>query len=173
MGLELTVWQITPKYLVKLLSSEEAIGGFMEFQFPDPDSPEDLNQDENPAEDDGLDLEKIWHLLHYLITGNESGGDYPLGYAIMTGHPFHEDSSDLTWLAPEEVKDIADALDNLSEEDLLNRCNLGKASKRNLYKYSGYFSKEDVKEAIPYFHKLRNYYRDAARKGNAMLVFVG
>ena len=173
MGLELTIWQIAPEYLEKLLSSEDAIDEFMEFQFPDSDAPEDFNKDENPAEDDGLDLEKIWHFLHYLITGTECGGDYPLGYAIMTGHPFHEDSSDLTWLAPEEVKDIADALDNLSEEDLLNKCKQEKGSKRNIYKYSNDFDKEDVKQAIPYFHKLRNYYQVAARKGNAMLVFVG
>jgi hypothetical protein len=69
--------------------------------------------------------------------------------------------------------DIADALDNLSEEDLLDRCKQRKTPKRKIYKYSGHFDEEDVWQAIPYFHKLRNYYRFAARKGDAMLIFVG
>jgi len=173
MGLELSMWQITPGYLEKLLSSEEAIDEFWDFQFHDVDSAEGGNKDENPAEDDGLEPEKIWHFLHYLMTGNESGGDYPLGYVIMTGHTFQEESSDLTWLAPEEVKDIADALDNLSDENLVNRCRQRKGPKRRSYKYSEDFDKEDVKQAIPYFHKLKNYYRSAARRGNAMIIFVG
>jgi hypothetical protein len=171
MGIELCMWQITPENLEKLLSSEEAIEAFMESQFPDPDSPDAVA--ETFTEDDGIELGKTWHFVHYLITGDAKGGEYPLGYAIMIGRPFDKYSSDLTWRSPDEVKDIAEALANLSEKDLLKRRNPPKASKIRIYDYPAGFKKKDIEEVLPYFRKLRDYYSAAAKQGNAMLVHVG
>ena len=173
MGHEVCMWQISISYLAKLLSSEEVVEEFMEFQFPDPDSPNDFTEDQDSTEDGGIELEKTWHFLHFLITGKEEGGDYPLGYAIMTGHPFDKYSSDLRWLAPEEVQDVADALANISEKDLLKKRNLPKASKSCIYDYPAGFKKKDIEEVLPYFRKLRGYYSAAAKQGNAMLVHIG
>jgi hypothetical protein len=171
MGIELCMWQITPENLEKLLSSEEAIEAFMESQFPDPDSPDAVA--ETFTEDDGIELGKTWHFVHYLITGDAKGGEYPLGYAIMIGRPFDKYSSDLTWRSPDEVKDIAEALANLSEQDLLKRRNPPKASKIRIYDYPAGFKKKDIEEVLPYFRKLRDYYSAAAKQGNALLVHVG
>ena len=125
------------------------------------------------TEDDGMELGKTWHFVHYLITGDAKGGEYPLGYAIMIGYPFDNYSSDLTWRSPDEVKDIAEALANLSEQDLLKRRNLPKASKSRIYDYPAGFKRKDVEEVLPYFRNLRNYYSAAAKKGSAMMVHIG
>ena len=171
MGVELCMWQITPENLEKLLSSEEMIEAFMESQFPDPDSPDAVT--ETFTEDDGMELGKTWHFVHYLITGDEKGGDYPLGYAVMIGHPFNSYSSDLTWRSPDEVQDIADALTNLSEKNLPKKRNPPRASKIRIYDYPAGFKKKDIEEVLPYFRKLRGYYSAAAKHGNAMLVHIG
>jgi hypothetical protein len=171
MGLELCMWQITPENLEKLLSSEEAIEAFIESQFPDPDSLDAVT--ETFTEDDGIELGKTWQFVHYLITGDAKGGEYPLGYAIMIGRPFDKYSSDLTWRSSDEVKDIAEALANLSEQDLLKRRNHPKSSKSRIYDYPAAFKKKDIEEVLPYFQKLREYYSAAAKQGNAMLVHVG
>jgi hypothetical protein len=97
----------------------------------------------------------------------------PIGYAIMIGRPFDKYSSDLTWRSPDEVKDIAEALANLSEKDLLKRRNPPKASKIRIYDYPAGFKKKDIEEVLPYFRKLRDYYSAAAKQGNALLVHVG
>lgn len=173
MGLELCMWQITPENLEKLLGSKGAIEEFMESQFPDPDSPDDSPENKNLAEDDGTELGKTWHFLHYLIAGDLKDGDYPLGYAIMIGHPFDNYSSDLTWRSAEEVKDVARTLENLSQESLLKKRNPPKASKSRIYDYPAGFKKKDVEEVLPYFRKLRDYYSAAAKQGNAMLVHIG
>jgi len=71
------------------------------------------------------------------------------------------------------VKDIAEALANLSEQDLLKRRNLPKASKSRIYDYPAGFKRKDVEEVLPYFRNLRNYYSAAAKKGSAMMVHIG
>ncbi|MFO7462061.1 MAG: YfbM family protein [Desulfatiglandales bacterium] len=171
MGVELCMWQITPENLEKLSSSEETIEAFMESQFPDPDSPDAVT--ETLTEDDGMELGKTWHFLHYLITGDAKSGEYPLGYAVMIGHPFNKYLSDLTWRSPDEVQDIADALANISEKELLKKRNPPKTSKIQIYDYPAGFKKKDIEEVLPYFRKLRGYYSAAAKQGNAMLVHVG
>jgi hypothetical protein len=80
MSLECTLWQVTPEKLKLYRSSEESVEEFIDFCFPETFD-EDVFTDESKTKkfyDKDFCLEKRWHLLHYLLTGDENSGKYPL-----------------------------------------------------------------------------------------------
>jgi len=162
----------------QFLISEGACEEFLETQFPDPDAEEEDAGRQRTAkysvdpEDEGIYMGKTWHLLHYLITGTEEGEEFPLAYAVMVGHPVEGLGGEFCWLTPEELKDVARALDNLSKEDLRKRSNKDSMSKADIYKYPKGLTKKQLEEVMVYFNKLKEYYKDAAKKGNAMLRLI-
>ncbi|MBW1803052.1 MAG: YfbM family protein [Deltaproteobacteria bacterium] len=162
MGIEFSMWQIAPDELARLLTSEDAVDDFMESRFPE-------TYDED-YEDDGLSLEKIWHLLHYLITGDAENEEYPLAYAIMVGYLLHKSWNNLIYLPSDEVREVSDAISSLSEDDFYMKYKPESVSELDIYKYPS-VHKEDVDDALEYFRKLKDYYQDAANKGNAMLRY--
>ena len=82
MGLDFTMWRMKMSRMERLLTSEEACMAFLDVHFPDPDK-EPIEESDNEQklklsiapEDNGLYLGKSWHLLHYLITGNDDNVD--------------------------------------------------------------------------------------------------
>lgn len=177
MGLEFNMWQIRMSRMEQLIISDEACEEFLEIQFPDPDTNEFGSGEQNTKysvnpEDDGIYLGKSWHLLHYLITGNEEGGNSTLDLAIMVGHPVEGLGGEFCWLDPEEVKYVADALDGLSEEDMRKRSGKGAMSKVDIYRCSAGLGKDEFEYVMKEFKALKKYYRDAAEKENAILRLI-
>src|SRR5207302_6195207 len=51
-----------------------------------PSEAEDLVYPENGDHpSDALDIDKSWHLIHFLLTGDTWGGDYPLVNVVLGG----------------------------------------------------------------------------------------
>ena len=122
--------------------------------------------------DKDLYLGKMWHLLHYLLTGDENGEKYPLAYAISVGYSINEIWSDLTYVEPHEVKDVADALNDISEDEFRRRCAGGSFVEKEIYRYSDDLDDDETVEVLEYFIKLKEFYIDAASKGNAVLHLI-
>ena len=175
MGMECSMYQITPDGLEKILGSKDAFERLYHSLYP----PEDLDEDEEVeglrneeysyCEEEGLELDKIWDLVHYLITGDADKADYPLGYAIMAGYYLFKDFWPQWSFVPSDyVKDVAEALALLSDDDLRKTGKIRPTP--NLYKYPSMSNGGlCLEEPIEYFHKLKDYYQDAADKGNAIL----
>jgi len=178
MGIECSMWQMRMSRMEQLLCSDEAFEEFIDTQFPDPDSEEEeARRQQDPKysvdpEDDGIWLGKAWHLLHYLITGTEDDEEFPLAYAIMVGHPIEGVGGEFCWLSPEEVKEVARALGTISKEDLKKRSTKGSISKVDPFRWPNGATKKEREELLADFANLKRYYRDAARKGNAMLRLI-
>jgi hypothetical protein len=175
MGIELSMWQISPSDLDRLLDSEDSVEEFIDSRFPSYSDKEndvdDFGSNESELAYEGLYLDKGWHLLNYLITGDVNGGDYPLAHAIMAGHLLHESWDTLVYSRADEVKDVAKALSDLSEEDLLKNCNNKSLIKAKIYRFPKGVNKRDLKEIMDDFHRLKKYYRNATKNGNAVLRF--
>jgi hypothetical protein len=51
-----------------------------------------LYPDDGDAEPDNyLDVDKAWHCIHFMLTGNAEGGEEPLASAILGGREAGED----------------------------------------------------------------------------------
>ncbi|MBW1706310.1 MAG: DUF1877 family protein [Deltaproteobacteria bacterium] len=173
------MWQIKMAKMDQLIISGEACEEFLEAQFPglaEEDEKEGRGERKTKysvdPEDEGIDFGKSWHILHYLITGNDEGGDSTLDFAIMVGHPVEGLGGEFCWLTPEEVRDIANALDGLSKEDMRKRSGKDAMSKVDIYRCPPGLGEDEFKYAMKDFRALKKYYRDAAEKGNAMLRLI-
>lgn len=127
---------------------------------------------DGPTEN-GLNLEKSWHVLHYLLTGKADEAEAPLGNALLGGNEIGDDLGygPARFLTPEQVREVATALAKISKEDLHRRFNLEAMIAANIYpcKPNG---EDELELAQHYFEHLSNYYSDAAATGNAMLLWI-
>ncbi len=170
MGLEMSMWQMEMSKLEQLIISDKACEEFLETQFPDPDAEEDEVGRGRTAkysvdpEDQGISMGKTWHLLHYLITGTEERGELPLALAIMIGHPVEGLGGEFCWLTPEEVKDVALALDTLSKEELRKRSNRDSMSKVDIYRCPPGLDEEGFRDVMKDFKTLKKYYSPSQEK---------
>jgi hypothetical protein len=132
---------------------------------------------------DGLQLSlyKDWHMLHYLLTGKSwEPADSPLGNAIMGGIEIPDGQKIMgygpaRYLTPSVVREVAEALDSFPIEEKVESFDPQAAENAKVYpRMRGMKELEkDEKEGLTnYFHLLRDFYRDAAAKGHAMLLWV-
>jgi Domain of unknown function (DUF1877) len=76
--------------------------------------------------ENGLNLEKSWHVLHYLLTGETEEAQPPLGNAILGGKEIGDDLGygPARFLTPQQVQEVASALASMKKEDLASRFDL-------------------------------------------------
>ena len=129
-----------------------------------------VSVDEGPSED-GLNLEKSWHVLHYLLTGKVEDAPPPLGNAILGGKEIGEDFGygPARFLTPQQVHEVAAALVLISKDDLSARFDLKAMKAARIYPIS---DESELELAQGYFEQLSRYYAGAAASGNAMLLWV-
>jgi hypothetical protein len=125
---------------------------------------------DGPTED-GLSLEKSWHVLHYLLTGKAEEAPPPLGNAILGGREIGEDLGygPARFLTPEQVREVAAALASISKDDMRKRFDLKVMMTVNIYPVK---DGSELELAEHYFEHVSRYYSEAAASGNAMLLWV-
>jgi hypothetical protein len=120
-----------------------------------------------------LCLHKSWHCLHFLFTGNAGGsGGSHLGEAILGGREIGGDAADMGYgppraLSPAQVRNVAAALDAFPIEERVRQFNPVAADNAGIY-----VAQHEAEELKDYFIMLRNFYADAASKGNGMLLWI-
>jgi len=120
----------------------------------------------------GLSLEKSWHALHYLLTGKTEAAPPPLGNAILGGEEIGEerDYGRVRFLTPQQVREVAEALAAISKEELPGRFDVKRMKvSKVIYPCR---DQQELDIALDYFGQLVGYYSDAAKRGNAMLLYI-
>lgn len=122
-------------------------------------------------DENGLNLEKSWHVLHYLLTGKIEEAAPPLGNAILGGKEIGEDLGygPARFLTAENVREVASALALISKDDLAKRFDLNAMKAANIYCCH---DESELEMAQHYFEHLSAYYADAAANGTAMLLYI-
>jgi hypothetical protein len=122
-------------------------------------------------DENGLNLEKSWHVLHYLLTGKAEEAPPPLGNAILGGTEIGDDLGygPARFLTPQQVREVATALAPISKEDLAQRFDLDAMMTANIYPVQ---DESELEMAQHYFEHLSRYYAEAAASGKAMLLYV-
>ncbi len=122
-------------------------------------------------DEDGLRLEKSWHSLHYLLTGSAQEVDSPLGNAILGGKEIGPDLGygPARFLDPTQVREVSSALNKISKRDLARQFDLEKMVAANVYACN---DKSELESAQHYFQQMVKYYAEAAKRGDAMLLYT-
>lgn len=123
-----------------------------------------------------FDMEKAWAGVDFLLTGkpwDERGGPAdPVEEALRGGVDTEwEAAYDCVQLIrPDEVGRFADGLAALREPELESRFDTQAFNRASLYPAFESWGAEAVPYLMEMFSKLREFYRDAAREGEAMLI---
>jgi hypothetical protein len=120
-----------------------------------------------------LSLHKSWHCLHFMFTGKteESAGTL-LGRAILGGTEIPDTNGvmpygPVRYLAATQVKEVSEALERFPIAEK------AAAFSREAAEAAGvYVPDHGAEELTEYFGMLRDFYRDAASKRNAMLLWI-
>jgi Domain of unknown function (DUF1877) len=124
--------------------------------------------------DDGdersLDIGKSWQIIHFVLTGEEAGGDTILSNVIMGGEGI---GSELGYglVEPENVKEIAEELEEATEEKFIEIFRKRDFSNVTLYAFNPEELEQEISYVLPYFSRVREYYLSAARHNKFMLLY--
>lgn len=120
-----------------------------------------------------LSLDKEWHGLHYLLTGEPEGGPLPLALTVVGGTEFGPDLAfgPARYLTPEQVAAVARSLAGLSRATLVQRFDPHDMQAKDIYPETIWV--RDGKVALDYvlqsFPALQEFYADAAARGDAVV----
>ncbi|MBD8528899.1 MULTISPECIES: YfbM family protein [unclassified Massilia] len=139
--------------------------------------PDDVDQYLYPKDGDGeppnyFSLDKEWHGIHYLLTGEAEGGPLPLALSIMGGEEFGPELSfgPARFLTPDEVAAVALALIGVTPAVLAERYDPQDMEAKEIY--PEIWVRDDT-EALRYllqsFTQLQKFYTDAAARGDAVI----
>jgi hypothetical protein len=117
-----------------------------------------------------LDLDKSWHVLHYLLTGSAWDGPMPAAALLSGGREVGEDLGygPARALNAQETKAFAQFLSTQSESQLVKKIDVAKMEQLEIYA-ADQDSGEDVEH---YFPQLKSYVADAAAKGQGLLIWM-
>ena len=127
--------------------------------------------DEGPGT--SLCLEKAWHGLHYLLSGDCWGGNGPRAFLLNGGVAQGDDKGygpDRYFAAP-EVRAIAQDLANLSVDDLWQRFDAQTMTAEGVYPGIWDEPEEDLQEEYgEYFEELQQFLSEAAEQDEAIII---
>lgn len=122
-----------------------------------------------------LDIDKSWHIIHFLLTGEEWEGEPPLVNAVLGGVTVSDEDvgyGPARYLSPPEVQELSAALRTFSTEDLLARWNQAAIDAAAIYPEGWANSPEDREYIGSYFEQLRSFFAKAAEERQVVLVWL-
>jgi Domain of unknown function (DUF1877) len=164
MGMVVCLVALPPEKLDELKADEDLIEAFL---YPDDGESEPENS---------IDLDKAWHGIHYLLTGEAEGGEPPFSLAVVGGEFFGPEIGlePPSFLTSTQVNAVASAISALSSEELRTRFNAKDMEAKDIY--PDVIWVRDGAEALDYlienYEPLVEFYRDAASRGDAVIKWL-
>lgn len=130
--------------------------------------------DAGRAAPESVDLDKAWHGIHWLLTGDVAGGDRPLADAIFGGEEFGEDADygRPRWLDATRTSAVSQALTAVDVADLRDRFDPDTMLEEGIY--PGIWDEEEAfdLDIAPAFEELKALYSFAAERGYGVMQWV-
>lgn len=164
MGMVACFVAVSAPTLERLREEEDAIADFL---YPDDVDSEPPNY---------IDLDKAWHGIHYLLTGEAEGGREPLSLAVQGGVEFGPEIGygSARFLLPAQVAVIAAALNSLPAAALKTKFNPQDMRAKEIYPDIIWL--RDGANALEYllenYQQLVAFYREAAARRDAVIQWL-
>jgi Domain of unknown function (DUF1877) len=132
-----------------------------------------------PAVDpaDELDVDKAWHGLHFLFTGEAWSGEPPLGFIVAGGAEVGDEDvgyGPARAFTSAELREISAALERITRDELARRFDPARMMELGIYPeiWDRDPADDDTLEyLLEYFDLLKDFVSRGAGSGRAMLVF--
>ena len=158
-GMRLTLVMVTPEQFSHLKGDESALAKTL-FE-----SPSDV----------ALEMDKEWHGIHYLLTGEPWSAQGILGQVVLGGAEFGLDIGygPARYLNPRQVSEIASALKNVPIEKFKGRYDAKAMMKADIYptiwEREG---QEGLKWLVSGLEQLNDFYNRAAAQGKGVILAI-
>lgn len=127
----------------------------------------------------GLDIDRSWEAIHYLLCGDISDGPAPLGYVV----PLHSDQGvefgtyGAFTLRAEQVTEALDAISGLDEAELRQMYDFQTMAEEEVYPLDpDTVSDDDADEFFAYllqfFTDIRQFYTQTAAAGKGVIFYL-
>ncbi|HJT79050.1 MAG TPA: YfbM family protein [Gemmataceae bacterium] len=156
--------RLSPPELKRLKKEPSSI---IDFLYPDDDSA-------LPA-DCKLDIDKAWHAIQFLLTGDPWQGEPPLQNAVLGGTEIGEDEfgyGPVRYLTPCEVGEVAAGLSQVAESTLRSRFIPSAFSAAGIYPHGWQGSPDEWRYVAENYRRLVRFFQAAASAGQAMLLYL-
>lgn len=158
-GMRLTLVMVTPEQFSQIKNDENALAKTL-FE---------------SSKDVVLEMDKEWHGVHYLLTGDPWSPRGVLGQAILGGGEFGPDIGygPARYISPRQVSEIAVALKNLPIEKFKSRYDPKAMMKAEIYptiwEREG---QEGLSWLVAGLEKLTEFYSQAAAQGKGVVLAI-
>jgi hypothetical protein len=121
--------------------------------------------------ENSISLEKAWHGLHYLLTGDPWDGDGPRAFLLCGGS---EEGEDLGYgparlIDAEEVREIAQVIGGITVDELWSRFDAEQMEQLEVYPGIWDEPEADLREEYgEYFEQLKEFLAQTAEAGHAL-----
>lgn len=160
MGMSFGFVQITPAVAQRVREDSELVEQLLH------DDPEEQSDD----------IDKAWHGIHFLLTGQVGDAVGPLGFIMSGGADLSADPDNLPvtrLFDADEVKQSAAALAEVSAGDLHKRFDPVKLNDADIYPDIWDEGEKALDYLVDNFVRLKGVIAKAAEEGSAMLVEMG
>jgi hypothetical protein len=143
-------------------------------------NPEKLSAILYPDDDtDGaphLDIDKSWHIIHFLLNGETWTGEWPLIGAVLGGAEVSEENvgyGPARYLRPGEVAQVARALQSVTPDLFWSQFDANAVREADLYPQGLWSDTAVDKEYITgNYEKLVDFFTAANRANEAVLLYI-
>jgi hypothetical protein len=122
-----------------------------------------------------LDIDKSWHLIHFLLAGEAWGGDGPLANVVLGGLELTGTDAGygpFRYLTPAQVREASQALAGVSAQELWARFDATQVEAAEIYPTQWRGDDEEREYVSQNYDSLRRYFAEAATSGRAMLLYL-
>ena len=133
---------------------------------------------QNEATPAGIDIEKSWHGIHFVLTGSDWGGTPPLNFLVSGGTEVGDEDvgyGPARVFTSAEVRAIHEALTQLPPERFAARVDLAALTEASIYPEVWEREEEEAENReflTSYYAALRRYVEVLAREGAGMLIYI-
>ena len=135
-------------------------------------------EDQNEGAEILLDIDKMWDVLHFVLTGISSLEPIcgnPLSEAVLGVTPLEDVSEFTAYIEKDRIADIISALENFDIDAALESFSMEACKKAELYPNIWDYDdeEEDIKEEIcDYFHEMIDFYKQILEANGNVMVMI-
>lgn len=125
--------------------------------------------------DDTVRLDKAWHGIHFMLTGESYGGEGPIARAVLGGVSIGDEDvgyGPARGLSAAQVSEVAVALSQVSEADFRGRFDAAALDAAQIYPQIWDEGDEALDYLTHYFLEVKRFYAAAAQNDSAVILFI-
>jgi hypothetical protein len=123
-----------------------------------------------------LEIDQAWDGINFLLTGDNIETDHELGEVMLPDLVIDEDQDlgygPAMYLLPERVKELNEQIFNIGSAELRKRYDADVMEELGIYPGNWHDKEEMLDYLSEYFEDVQGFYAEAAKSGEAIIVYL-